>query len=205
MSIRKIVHEGEQLSHSEILNESESIAWEMIVEENYDIAFSIRAHTISSSLKSAWTVVEARRTSKLKGEITSADLKDDGIQLPVMIEFCFDNGYSWFNPKQVVLTLDKTRRLSPRARENVTPSPPEVPRELSRTSSVSTPDSVEQRHAETTRTKMDMLWMQQVLTEAVERCPASMPQLRIKLTEARDIVIGNKYGNRSPPELEASI
>ena len=128
MSIRKIVHEGEQVSHSEILNDSESIAWDLVVEESYDISFSIRAHTISSSLKSAWTVVEPVRTSKLKGEITSSDLREDQIQLPVMIEFRFDNGYSWFNPKQIVLTLDKTRRLSPPARENATPQPEDVPR-----------------------------------------------------------------------------
>ena len=198
MSIRKIVHEGEQLNHSEIMNDSESISWELSVGESYDISFSIRAHTISSALKSAWTIVEPIRTSKTKGDITSADLQEDGIQLPVMIEFCFDNRYSWFNPKQVMLSIEKTRRLSPRGRENATPSPPEVPRELSRTSSVSTPDSVKQRHTENARTKMDMLWMQQVLTEAVERCPASMPLLRVKLTEAKDILLSNKQG--TPPD-----
>ena len=205
MTIRKIVHEGEQISHSEILNQSESISWDLMVEEEFDVGFSIRAQTISSALKSAWTILEPNRVSSSKGEISSSELLEDGIRPPVMIEFVFDNRFSWFNPKQIVLTINRTGRSVPEVHEESS-EPVDVQRELSRSSSLaSTPDAIERRRADTARAKMDLLWMQQVLTEAVERCPDRMPQLRAKLIEANEILSSHRTGTRSPIEFDASI
>jgi hypothetical protein len=205
MSIRKIVHEGEELCHSEVMNDSESISWELQVEEDLDIRFSIRARTISSALKSAWTVIEPHRTMRLKGELTSTELREDGVCLPVMLEFKFDNSFSWFNPKQIVLTINRKSTSASPMEQIATSLTTEVDRALSRSSSVSTPDIIERRRADDSRTKMDLMWMQQVLAEAVERCPNSMPVLRVKLQEAQEILLKNKSGVRSPSEPDASI
>ena len=205
MSIRKIVHEGEELCHSEVMNDSESISWDMVVEEDYDIRFAIRARTISSALQSAWTVVEPQRTSKSKGELTSSELSEDGVNLPVMLEFKFDNRFSWFNPKQIILTISRTTRTGSPIPKIQSPETAEINRELSRSSSVSTPDTIERKLADDSRMKMDLMWMQQVLAEAVERCPNSMPTLRGKLHEAQEILSNQRGGVRSLSEPDAYI
>jgi hypothetical protein len=192
MSVNKIVHEGEQVSHVEILDESESLEWDIEVDDDYDIGFSISILSSSSSGISRRNLLEQQRVKILHGRIEYCDLKNKQVVFPVEIEFVLDNSYSWFSPKQCVLNISRTK--SEYIAEKPF-SPEKTPPRLSRTSSRSTPESTERKRESDQRLQVDLVWMKHVIAEALNRCPEHIPQLRDKLSEVNGILDSQPISN----------
>lgn len=172
------VHEGEQEIISHSLEGTTSISWDMEVSEGYDIQFSVVIRSPSAKQKSSWIYFEPTRLTKYAGEITYTELQQDGIDLPVTIDFVLDNSYSWFSPKDVRLEL--CRCSSP-------PLPPSRPESATAIVSPSR-DELERRRSLHGRERLDLLWLKHVITEAIDRCPESYEEVRHKLAEIRGIL-----------------
>ena len=195
MSLTKLVHEGEQTSHTEILNEGESIKWNLGVSDGYDICISIRTHSMNSVAKSTWTISNPQRTKESSGIISYRDLQEDNIPLPVQIEFQLDNTYSWFSPKECTLDISREKENNTMAARD---SPvPRLNKSISRSSSVSTPESVIERRVSEMRSSIDLLWMKHVIDEALNRCPEQIPQLRENLLQVK-LILDNQPIISSP-------
>jgi hypothetical protein len=172
------IHEGEFERHYETLSHSESITWDMSVSDEYDINFSVIVRSHSSSTKSSWIYLEPTRLCHSAGAISTTDLEDDGIPLPVLVEFLFDNSYSWFSPKDVRLSINRICN---------TPTEPTQDRSSSTTAS---PDreEMERRRSAEVREHLDLVWMKHVIVEALDRCPESYFEVRKKLDEIRGLL-----------------
>lgn len=172
MSYSITVHEGELEIFSEDLDSSESISWDLEVADGYDIQYSVAVRSAAGAKRNSWIYLEPSKVSKSSGVITPSELREDGIDLPVTIEFVLDNGYSWFSPKGVRLSL---RRAS------TSPSPPLVLQSPTR-------EELERRRSVHSREKLDLLRLKHVVSEALDRCPESYEEVRNKLSEIRTIL-----------------
>jgi hypothetical protein len=178
------IQEGIETTHYEMLSTGENIRWRIHVDYGYDVHFTIRARSKAKGVKGSWIIFEPNRIISREGFIESSVLEQDGIPLPVVIEFNMDNRYSWFNSKHVVLGIERSMDVSisrmPSSPRKMLPGNP-FPAPLS-------PDLKEMERLQASRTRIDLLWLNHVLGEAMLRCPASVPGLREKLSESKELI-----------------
>lgn len=179
MTGTKTVHEGELEIVSETLELSESISWDLEVLDGYDIQFSVIVRSIAPSGKGSWIYLEPTRLSRSVGAISPSELAEDGIELPVELDFKLDNEYSWFSAKEIRLSI---RRCSS------TPTPVAQNESLSVVSQSPSRDDLERRRSLQSRERLDLLWMKHVIAEALDRCPEGYDELRVKLGEIRTML-----------------
>ena len=188
-SLEFSIQEGAELVHHELLHADQTLQWSVLTDYGYDIDFSIRAKSKVNGCKGTWIIFEPERIINREGYIEASVLADDGILLPVVIEFQMDNTYSWFNSKRVSLNV---KRVSEPCQEE----PEVVHHPQTSDSSVSRPASPAKTFTETTesrrlrdsKARIDLLWLNQVVNEAIVRCPDTIPAVRQKLTEVKDLL-----------------
>jgi hypothetical protein len=179
------IQEGAASEHHEILSATESLHWAVSVDYGYDIEFSIIVRSRLSGYRGTWVLCEKERIINRDGYINASDLQEDGIKLPLSIEFRMDNSYSWFNPKRVYLRTSRTREL-PMIEEHV-PSPPQLDTEFTPPSPPKRVDSTATRLRDE-KARIDLLWMSHVVGEALMRCPDTVPEIRTKLIELKELL-----------------
>lgn len=166
------IREGRDTAHQEIITETEKLHYRVLVNDGYDIDFSIRAKSTSSVNRGTWIFLEPSRVTNLTGFIDSSSFATDGITLPVVIEFSFDNRFSWFNSKNVYLSIKKesetTSMIPDKAEDPIVP--------------VIFPGRLE------ARAKIDLQWLNHVVGEALMRCPSSTPTVLRKLEELKELL-----------------
>jgi hypothetical protein len=93
-----------------------------------------------------------------------------------------DNSFSWFNPKHGILDVSKSREIHN-----------EIPHRTLEDAGLanSSPESSVDRELgalRDSRKRIDLLWMNHVVDEALMRCPKSTPEIRQKLVEIKDLL-----------------
>ena len=184
------IQEGAKTVHHEILNKGETIDWNVVTDNGYDIEFTIRARSRVKRSQGTWIILETERLINAEGFIAACDFDQDGIQLPVTIEFLMDNSYSWFNAKHVVLGV---RKVYASLSESGTVGSSRLVANCSspKAARVQLPKSRETKEMKSlleSRERIDLQWMNHVVGEALLRCPASVPDLRTKLEEIKKIL-----------------
>ena len=177
------IQEGIKVDHTIRLDDDlESLDWGIQVLDGYDIECSIRIKCLHPGSEGAWIFLEPQRLGHLTGRIDAGSLAEDRIKLPVQVEFRLDNTYSWFNPKKVHLTL--TKSSSSNVVEHLEAARDELcVREES--PQITGDESPRRREV---RTRSDLLWINQVVGEALVRCPSSAPEIRQKLEEVKALL-----------------
>ena len=166
------------------LSQGSIIKWDCFVSDGYDIELSVRVRSSQQTNQGTWVIFEPERITELAGTIDAAEVADDGIPLPSSIEFRLDNSYSWFNPKQVRLTITTASVVVPTEQQKAEIVTVDSPQ---RTPSPRSDRSVSPRRRDV-RVRADLLWINQVVGEALVRCPASAPELRSKLSEVKELL-----------------
>lgn len=176
------IQEGTKSERMVTIEPGDRLHWSVAVDYGYDIQFSIYVKSRVSGVKGTWVIHEPERVINRDGYIESSDLEDDGIKLPATVVFRMDNSYSWFNPKHGMLNVTKSRELHNEI-------PPRTVEEagLGRTVLDSSTNS-EFRALKDSRSRIDLLWMNHVIDEALMRCPKSTPDIRQKLGEIKDLL-----------------
>lgn len=167
------IREGSDMAHQEIITDAEELHYKVVVNDGYDIDFSIRAKSTSSVKRGTWIFLEPSRVTNLSGFIDSSSFANDGIELPVVVEFLFDNRFSWFNSKTVYLSIKK---------ESETTAPVIPDKVVDPIVPVIFPDRLE------ARAKIDLQWLNHVVGEALMRCPSSAPAVLRKLEELKELL-----------------
>ena len=175
------IQEGATSEHHLILNSGESLHWSVAVDYGYDIEFSIILRSRLNGYRGTWVLCEKERIINRDGYINASDLQEDAIKLPVSVEFRMSNSYSWFNPKRVYLRISRTSELPLVVEDVSVPSTPPL------TSHAHPSDESAQRLRDG-KARIDLLWMNQVVGEALMRCPQSVPEIRVKLNELKELL-----------------
>jgi hypothetical protein len=179
------IQEGAQSEHCVNLEEGQTIHWGVSVDYGYDIRFSIHVNSRVNGVKGTWIAFEPERIATRDGYLEAADLLGDGIQLPASIVFRLDNSYSWYNSKRAVLKIRKSQEI-PNSVESI-PDSPDSARAPSRRESNASRES-ENRALREGRTRIDLLWMNHVMDEALMRCPQSIPEIKRKIEEIKELL-----------------
>lgn len=189
-----LIREGFESFHNEVLLHDEKLLWEVVVEAGMDIEVSVRATASSPAKRGTWILIEPHRATNLCGIIDPSSLIENGIKLPVTLQFRLDNTYSWFNSKNVHLSIKKDTSPPMLPQQSVNASePPSAPRSPDMESVFSS----EEEKRRDSRSKADLEWLNHVIGEALIRCPPSVPAVRKKLEEAKMLLIEQGPGNKT--------
>jgi hypothetical protein len=176
------IQEGTKSERLITIEPGDRLRWSIAVDYGYDIQFSIYVKSRVSGIKGTWVILEPERVIHRDGYIESSDLEDDGIKLPATVVFRMDNSFSWFNPKHGILDVSKSREIHN-----------EIPHRTLEDAGLanSSPESSVDRELgalRDSRKRIDLLWMNHVVDEALMRCPKSTPEIRQKLVEIKDLL-----------------
>jgi hypothetical protein len=180
------IQEGAFSEHHEILQHGHALHWSVSADYGYDIEFSIIVRSRLNGFRGTWVVFEKERVINRDGYINASDLQDDGIKLPVSVEFRMDNSYSWFNPKRVYLNIKRALDV-PTAEdtESVARPGPSV-QERPVLPSI-TEDTL--RRMREGKNRIDLLWLNHVIGEALMRVPDSVPGVQEKLEDIKSMLV----------------
>ena len=181
------IQEGAYSEHHEILNSGDSLNWSASADYGYDIEFSILVRSRLNGYKGTWVVFEKEKIINRDGYINASDLQDDGIKLPVSVEFRMDNSYSWFNPKRVYLNIK--RELEVPIAGDPNPSDSKITLPLVRKNVLGdgiTDESL--RRMREGKARVDLLWLSHIVGEALMRVPDTVPEVRVKLSEIKELL-----------------
>jgi hypothetical protein len=179
------IQEGAFSEHHEILNHGESFHWSVSVDYGYDVEFSVLVRSRLNGYRGTWIVFEKERLINRDGYINASDLQENGIKLPISVEFRMDNGYSWFNPKRVYLNIKRALDV-PIADESEAPVPRATVPEAKPVLPGITEDTL--RRMREGKNRIDLLWLNHVIGEALMRVPDTVPEVRGKLEEIKNML-----------------
>jgi hypothetical protein len=181
-----IVREGGCDVHQEVLVVSESLEWDLRVENGFDIEFSVVVRSRLNASRGTWVIHEAERISKKSGSVNSSELISNGIKPPFEIHFRLSNEYSWFNPKNVHLNISRIKDV----KDDTEPRPPITDQRLQSRQMAEYKATVSSGAiTRNTRSRMDLLWLNHVIGEALMRCPDAVPDIRQKLVEIKALLV----------------